>query len=266
MTVDEFSREFDIYYNSISSNDAPGIDLYEKSVYLTKAQLEIVNNYFNPEGNKYKKGFEASSKRREDLRELIRPYISATESTVLTTDDGISPNSQFFRVPNDVYIIIQEKARIDANLICQDDEQKYIKVIPKTHDEFNVQENNPFKNPDRGIIWRLDMYSITSNDILPDSQDLTSSPNKVVELISPYNINQFKFRYIKYPSPIILVNLLTEYPYEQLSVDSITAEQTCALGGASLHREILNRAVEMATSDYTPSELSQRVQMNQRNE
>ena len=44
MTVSEFSNEFDVYYNSIATNAAPSIDLYEKSVYLTKAQLEIVKN------------------------------------------------------------------------------------------------------------------------------------------------------------------------------------------------------------------------------
>jgi hypothetical protein len=37
MSVNEFSREFDILYNNIMSNAAPGIDDYEKSVFLTKA-------------------------------------------------------------------------------------------------------------------------------------------------------------------------------------------------------------------------------------
>ena len=66
MTTKEFSNQFDIYYNGIATNSAPPIDLYEKSVYLTDAQLEIVNNYFNPMGNKYQRGFEQSSKRRND--------------------------------------------------------------------------------------------------------------------------------------------------------------------------------------------------------
>jgi len=37
MTVTEMSNEFDILYNNIMSNQAPGIDEYEKSVFLTKA-------------------------------------------------------------------------------------------------------------------------------------------------------------------------------------------------------------------------------------
>ena len=46
MTAAEFSQEFDILYNNIASNQAPGLTEYEKSVLLTKAQDEIIKNYF----------------------------------------------------------------------------------------------------------------------------------------------------------------------------------------------------------------------------
>ena len=58
MTIQEFSNEFDVLYNNIMSNQAPGLDEYEKSVFLTKAQNEILKNYFNPKGNKYQEGFD----------------------------------------------------------------------------------------------------------------------------------------------------------------------------------------------------------------
>lgn len=35
MTLEEFSNEFDILYNNITSNQAPPLDEYEKSVLLT---------------------------------------------------------------------------------------------------------------------------------------------------------------------------------------------------------------------------------------
>jgi two-component system response regulator HydG len=75
-----------------------------------------------------------------------------------------------------------------------------------------------------------------------------------VELISPYTVDRYKFRYIMFPTPIVLGNLLTEYPFENLSIDGITAEQTCELG-ESIHREILNRAVEIAVENYKPAAL-----------
>lgn len=52
MTAKEFSEEFDILYNSVASNQAPSLDEYEKSVFLTKAQEELIRAYFNPKLNK----------------------------------------------------------------------------------------------------------------------------------------------------------------------------------------------------------------------
>ena len=72
MTTQEFSNEFDVLYNNIMSNQAPGLDEYEKSVFLTKAQSEVLKNYFNPKGNKYQEGFDESEKRQIDFSTLIK--------------------------------------------------------------------------------------------------------------------------------------------------------------------------------------------------
>ena len=63
MTNLELSNEFDVLYNNITSNQAPGLDEYEKSVFLTKAQDEIVKAYFNPKTNKVQEGFDGNEKR-----------------------------------------------------------------------------------------------------------------------------------------------------------------------------------------------------------
>lgn len=246
MTVNEFSNEFDIAYNSIATNSAPGLDLYEKSVYLTRAQLELVNQYFNPNGNKYNDGFEQSLKRRNDLNELVKGALSVTE---VSSDDGLEDNSQFFKVLDEVYMIIQEKAYVTSSDTCVD--KSYINAKPITHDEYNQQKDNPFKEPDASVVWRLDYY--------------TSGSNKVVELISPYTITKYKYRYIKYPSPIVLTDFDTAFPGESLTIDGVAISQTCALS-ESIHREILNRAVELATADYKPQDLAVKVQTNNRNE
>lgn len=248
MTVEEFSNEFDIAYNGIATNSSPPIDLYEKSVYLTRAQLELVNNYFNPKGNKYGAGFEKSSKRRSDLNELVRTHKS---TIIVASDDGLSDDSQFFRIPNNTYLIIQEKALASSTDDCIDG--TYIKTVPKTHDEYNEQEDNPFKEPDKSVVWRLDYYAQSGN-------------NKNVELISPYTLTEYKFRYILQPEPIVLTDLLAAFPSETLTIDGVSQAQTCQLGGNSFHREILNRAVEMATADYKPQDLAVKTQMNNRNE
>ena len=48
MDTIEASREFDLIYNNISSNQAPGLDDYEKSIFLTKAQNQLISSLFTP--------------------------------------------------------------------------------------------------------------------------------------------------------------------------------------------------------------------------
>ena len=82
MTTQEFSNEFDVLYNNIMSNQAPGLDEYEKSVFLTKAQLEILKNYFNPKGNKYGQGFDEIAKRQIDFSTLITVAKPSQQTSV----------------------------------------------------------------------------------------------------------------------------------------------------------------------------------------
>ena len=87
MTNSEFSNEFDVLYNNITSNQAPGLDEYEKSVFLTKAQDEIIKAYFNPKSNKVQEGFDGSEKRQIDFSMLIKSVdyfelVAFSDSTI----------------------------------------------------------------------------------------------------------------------------------------------------------------------------------------
>ena len=64
MNVSEFSQGFDILYNNISNNTAPGLEEFEKSFILTQAQEEILKNHINPAGNKYSAGIDGNAKRQ----------------------------------------------------------------------------------------------------------------------------------------------------------------------------------------------------------
>lgn len=284
MTTTEFNNEFDILYNSIATNAAPNLDKYEKSVYLTKAQLEIVKNYFNPKGNKYQEGFENSSKRRIDLKQLISQNNSTNK---YYNENNINQKSRFFKIPNDVFLIINERAKfgesnyisylgdknqfIDVNVLnnpsnikgiilrdrfkneadkCLDN--KIVNIKPKKHDEINIQINNPFKKPDKNIVWRIDF-----NQHIGDV--------RTVEIVSEYPVKEYLLRYIKYPKPIILTNLEEDFPEENLTIDGESNEQTCKLDN-SIHREILDRAIELAMADYRPEMLQVKTQVNNRNE
>lgn len=253
MTTEEFSREFDILYNNIATSSAPNIDEYEKSVYLTKAQLELVKNTFNPLGNKYGRGFEQSSKRRNDLSNLIKSY-STSNTEIRDLFSKISKDSKSFIIPDDVFLIIFEKAYSDDIRLCKTEQYKELNIIPVTHDEFNTLKDNPFKKPDTNEAWRLD-------GSLEDDIDQV----RTVEIVSDYNIALYSMRYIKYPDPIILVDLDAEFPGENLTIDDQNTIQTSKLN-KGIHPEILNRAVELADHDYKGGNFQTRIQLNQRDE
>ena len=72
MTAQEFNDSFDVLYNNITSNQAPGLDSYEKSVFLTKAQDEIIKNYFLKQSNPKQAGFDDNQKRQADFSNLMK--------------------------------------------------------------------------------------------------------------------------------------------------------------------------------------------------
>lgn len=89
MSVEEMDNMFDVLYNNITSNQAPGLNAYEKSVFLTKGQDETMKNYFNPKskGNNTQEGFDGSAKRQVDFSMLT---TVATTSAISYTYSLVS--------------------------------------------------------------------------------------------------------------------------------------------------------------------------------
>ena len=202
MTNQEFRTHFDISYNAIASMSSPGIDDFELSVYLTTAQLELIKNYYDPLSNRKQKGFEATEKRRRDLNQLIKDYKT---TDTISNSFNIDSEAKFYIVPNDLFLIVNEKAKITSE-DCYNN--KTLTIKPVSYDEYNIQIDNPFEKPNEKIAWRLDLSNV--NGV------------KVVEIISPYNISgslEYQIRYIKYPKPIIITNLNTAFPSDSLTVD-----------------------------------------------
>lgn len=84
MSVEEMDNMFDVLYNNITSNQAPGLNAYEKSVFLTKGQDEILKNYFNPKskGNNTQEGFDGNVNRQVDFSMLTT--VATTSATSYT--------------------------------------------------------------------------------------------------------------------------------------------------------------------------------------
>lgn len=81
MAVEEMDNMFDVLYNNVTSNQAPGLNAYEKSVFLTKGQNEVLKNYFNPrsKGNGTQEGFDGNAKRQVDFSMLTS--VATTSAT-----------------------------------------------------------------------------------------------------------------------------------------------------------------------------------------
>lgn len=151
MTTQEFSNEFDILYNNVMSNQAPGLDEYEKSVFLTKAQDEILKNYFNPKGNKYQEGFDGNQKRQYDFSNLIRTAslfnINSVKKDRISNLEKFDRRSVPFVFPQDYFIAVNE--------VISDSTGNYYSVIPLTYDEYQRYMSKPYAYPTKRAAWRI---------------------------------------------------------------------------------------------------------------
>lgn len=243
MTTQEFSNEFDVLYNNIMSNQAPGLDEYEKSVFLTKAQSEILKNYFNPKGNKYQEGFDDSEKRHIDFSTLIKavkPSAYAGRSYVKFDD-----RSQLFQMPSDILFVLNETA---FNTV--DGVNRLINIVPINFDEYSRIISKPYKQPLKNQGWRL-FQSAGGVDFISEIIVKTGS-----------TLTNYKVRYVKRPKPIILTNLADTY--SNVSIEGLTTVTECELDPI-LHPEILQRAVELAKAAYT-GDIKNIVELGQRSE
>ena len=149
MTNSEFSNEFDVLYQNITSNQAPGLDEYEKSVFLSKAQDEIVKSYFDPKTNKPQEGFDGSEKRQIDFSMLIVTE-KAVESTVQPVQLFPLQHTKVFAVPDKILMFINESLTV-----TRDGNPTYLTVVPLDYKEYNRLMSKPYKRPLKNQAWRI---------------------------------------------------------------------------------------------------------------
>lgn len=160
MTNAEFSDEFDVLYNSISNNKAPGLNDYEKSVLLTKAQEILIKSYFLPKDNIEGAGFDGNQKRQYDFSSLIKTVdlAKAYNEDILTTYRCFSYtndlHSTLFIAPKDLFLTISEVAYSNNSVLG---------VIPMAYDTYIKKKQNPYGLPCRRQAWRLMLGTIGVN-------------------------------------------------------------------------------------------------------
>jgi hypothetical protein len=226
MNNSEFSWRFDVAYNNITSNQAPGLNEAEKSNFLTQAEYEIVKNRFsaNSAGNTLKEGFDDSAKRQADFSTLMKVATCSAATASAKIDD----RSSVYSYPTDIFIVINETIKTTAGKILQ--------VIPLRFDEYTRLMSKPFKRPLKYQAWRLLNSGTVSG----------ASATKVAEIITNLGdtVGTYSVRYIRKPKPIILEDL------DGLTIEGIGTATECELDPI-LHEDILQRAVELAKIAWT---------------
>lgn len=222
MTNKEFADEFDVLYNSITSNQAPGLNSYEKSVLLTKAQDDIIKSYFNFKLNKVHEGYDQNPRRQVDFSSITE-CASFTDFNISNYAFQDNAKSVSFSPNKPVLAIINERLTV-----LRDSNKTVLTVVPIQTTEFDRLSIKPYARPYKNQAWRL-ITSDNNFDLIPGPSDI---------------IQSYDVRYIRKPRPIILEELPSGY-----SIEGEYTELQCELPEI-LHLEILQRAVEFGKSYY----------------
>ena len=231
---EQFSNEFDVLYNSITSNQAPGLDEYEKSIFLNRAQDEIVKSYFNPKTNKVQEGFDGTERRQIDFSMITKSRIYQNFDTSLFDS---REQVKSVTIEDDILMLINEYLEVNRPLIMRPgaptpvrSEQVRLTVLPITYVEYSRLMSKPYKWPLKNQAWRL-----IGN----------RGERKNVELIAgPFDtITKYAIRYVKRPRAIRLAD------FGNMTIDGESTPQCCELDPI-LFPEIIQRACELASAVY----------------
>ena len=225
MNVQEFSNSFDtllqpyIAKESFSEQNNLAFDEYEKSIFLTKAQEQIVLELYQ------------ELEQSEEVRKYLSNLIKTDNYAPVGEQDETLINNNFksykVEISNDILFMIYEQCTLSDENNCINN--KVVSVVPTIHDDLDKVLKNPFKSPNSRKVIRLDF------------------DNKI-ELISKYSISNYKVRYLKKPNPIILVAL-----EDNLSINNGDTKVSNGETNPILHERIVQRAVQLAVQSKVKS-------------
>lgn len=160
---------------------------------------------------------------------LSSSYLTITTSTsssvndngnaVTTTVETITTASSLAEATSDNTFIITTTTEYTT--------KNYV-VVPISYTEYDRVNSKPFKQALKNQCWRL--FQNNTTDLVAEL-----IPNSDITIVS------YKVRYVRRPTPIVLVNLEDD----NLEIDGVTAVTECELNSI-LHNEILLKAVELA--------------------
>lgn len=191
----------------------------------------IVNSYDNSQSlvfNEYEKSIYLTKAQEYIIKDLYRNYEGTEElnsylKTLIKNKSYPIEDSTNIELdyPNNFLYILKEYANI--NTTCKSNNR--VDVLPITQDEYNEVVGNPFRGS-KSKVLRLE-------------------ENKI-KLITDLPIISYTMTYLSNPSPIILIDLPNGLTINNESKKSTTIETS-----ESIHREILDKAVQLAIQSKT---------------
>lgn len=142
----EFSAQFDVLYNNVTSNQAPGLNEAEKSVFLTKAEKQLVIETFNPRVDGVGGGFDGSQKRQYDFSKIIKTAKLAEITSSVSEDNILDRRSKVYVFPDDYFLAVNE--------IIADNKYQY-SVLPIDYAEYSRLMLKPYNFPVKRGVWRI---------------------------------------------------------------------------------------------------------------
>lgn len=240
---EEWSLAFDLLWNNITSNQAPGLERYEKSVFLTQAENDLAKEYFSPTHNAAGEGFDDSIRRQADFRSLL---VSTTLPELTFAAGSQIPfradrsSTKYFEYPYNALFIINEEVSLSIGGVT-----RFCTVVPISYDEYARLMMRPYKYPPKDMLWRL----LTNNVV--EYNESTGEPlatHSLIELVGKFISGcsvVYKMHYVRRPDPIVLGDMP-----DGLSVDGVSHDSPCTLP-EHLHDEILRRAVQLAKISWS---------------
>jgi len=224
MTLQEFNDEFQFKYDA-ASNGGPDLNTYEKSICLTQACRDIIEDAYN--------SYETNERSKRILAPLLKEYNSVIEAN---TDDLSNFKCYLVNLPTDLNYILREEAKLKN---CN----YHIKIVNTDLDHLTEFLNNPFKKPNNRKIIRAE-YNNTQLKIYSD-----------IELLN------YKIKYLKKYSPIILSDLSTAPElFGDNTIEGLQAPTNTELP-YFIHDDIIDKAVIIAIKTTRENNLQTQMQV-----
>jgi hypothetical protein len=279
MTAKEMSDEFDLLYDA-ASEEAPGLDMYEKSVFLTKGMYELAELRYEEYLNRASRGFHDDELNRDALKGFIASAVIEYEKTPVISSAAMRrgrvdvagdevpedyehskiehtiPGSKFFKRPLDSMGILYEDVVIHPrNPRDRRRNRKVAVVTPVRYDHVIRLLRNPFTRPSEEVAFRLDHSDYDGYSL----SEIICNKN--------YAPSHYRVKYVKRPYPIILVDLEETFPGQKLTIESQSkpykregSNDQATNIDITIHHEIVQRGVELAILHYRENTLQANMQ------